>query len=72
MDGGMDTKRVFQKAIAPFHSPGCSIAFTGLPFMVLETAKKVEGSTYCVRSYFSPLWFIKLQTNSTGLKCVPS
>lgn len=39
MEGGIDTKRVFQKAIAPFHNPGCSMAFIGLQFMVLETTK---------------------------------
>ena len=67
---GTSTKRVIQCAMAPFQSPGSSIAFKGRPSYDLEEMKPVSESTYCIRSNLSPSKVRVPHTMSTGLKWV--
>lgn len=45
VDSGTSTNTVFQSLIEPFHSPGSSRAFRGLPFLLLLLMKPVAWST---------------------------
>lgn len=66
---GTSTKTVFQCAIAPFHSPGRSIARSARPPYDLSEINPVFGSTYFVKSNLFPCASRTPHTKSTGLKC---
>src|SRR5690554_6113270 len=67
---GTSTKIVFQSLIAPFHKPGSSKAFSGLPLIDLDDINPVDLSTKFIRLYLSPFLSFIPHTKSTGLKCV--